>query len=77
MKPMNEEMTARIKQLEENSILLGIMGMHLEDFADDPEESVLTTLLRLITDYRYLQYEQAQKDLDKSIQKDNDNNDLI
>ena len=67
-------MTERIKQLEDNSILLGIMGMHLEDFAKDSEESVLTTLLRLITDYRYMQYELAQKDLYNSIDKDNLNN---
>ena len=67
-------MTKRIKQLEENSILLGIMGMHLEEFAKDSEESVLTTLLRLITDYRYMQFELAQRELDKSIKKDLDDN---
>jgi hypothetical protein len=43
---------------------------HPDKFVNDPEESVLTTLLRLITDYRYSQYEQAQRDLDKSLEKD-------
>lgn len=66
----DEKLTKRIKELEEHSMLLGIMGMHLEEFVNDPEESVLTTLLRLITDYRYSQYEQAQRDLDKSLEKD-------
>ena len=66
-----EKMTERIKELERHSNVLGIIGMHLEDFADDPEESVLTTLLRLITEYRYMQYELAQKDLYNSIDKDN------
>lgn len=67
---MTNEEKQRIRQLEEHSYLLGVISMHLEDFIQNPEESVVTTLLRMITNYRYHQYEQAQTKLDQSIIKD-------
>jgi hypothetical protein len=64
---MNEQ---KIKELEKHSQMLGIIGMHLEEFSENDNDTTLTAVLRLLSKYRYLQYELSLMDLEKNIQDD-------
>ena len=69
---MNEQ---RIKELEKHSQMLGIIGMHLEEFCKDENDTTLTAVLRLLSNYRNLQYELSLIDLEKNIKNNITDND--
>lgn len=56
----------RIKDLERHSQMLGIIGAHVEEWCKSEEDTTLTAVLRLISEYYSLRYELSLIDLEKS-----------
>ena len=59
----------RIKQLESDSQMLGIMGTYLEEFCEDSEDTCLVALLRLISDHHLLKHELSQLELERQLKR--------
>ena len=58
-----------IKQLKEHSQMLGRIGAYVEDFAKDPEDTVLVCVLRLLAQYHSLCSEDCYNSLEQELKR--------